>query len=224
MDWFLYDKVDLGTVLLLMPYEIYCKVKVKLLRFFGIAAFIIPGTTLHWLLKLSIRGKTCCNLREQALAILQDRLKGIKYIIIDEFCVTSQKMLRWIDRRLWQARSYGRDLWELLILVGDTAQLHPVTDKPFYYPTPSDALLMMGYCAYKRFGKVVILVQNECVTIKYQDNFRQLFICRTASQQFLIRNYIVAEIYTILMMNTCNNTMSDLHLHIKLLQNMIMTR
>ena len=39
----------------------------------------------------------------QVLAEFQYKLQGVKYILIDEFSVTGQKMFEWIYRRLHQA-------------------------------------------------------------------------------------------------------------------------
>ena len=71
--------------------------------YFGIAAFNVDGVTLHSLLRLPIRGKYNCDLKGQALAKLQETMKEIKYIIIDEFSVIGQQMMGWIDRHLRQA-------------------------------------------------------------------------------------------------------------------------
>ena len=58
-------------------------------------------------------------------------------------------MLGWIDQRLWQAKGLMDVIIVnyLVIPVGDTAQLPLATYKFLYYPTPSDALSMLGYCS-----------------------------------------------------------------------------
>ena len=37
---------------------------------------------------------------------MEARMDNICYLIIDEFSVIGQRMLRWIDRRLWQASKF----------------------------------------------------------------------------------------------------------------------
>ena len=60
---------------------------------FGIAAFNVNGKTLHWLLRLPIKGKRNADLEGSALSELQKNLKDITHIIIDEFSVIGQKDL-----------------------------------------------------------------------------------------------------------------------------------
>ena len=146
--------------------------------YFGIAAFSIAGITLHSLLYLPIRGKNNCDLRGKPLATLQNKLLGVKYIIIDEFSVIGQKMLGWIDRRLRQASGLMDETFGgfSLILVGDIAQLPPVLDKPLYHSVPNDTMSLMGYCAYKKINLVVKLIDNQRVTFESQDQFRQLLL------------------------------------------------
>ena len=67
---------------------------------FGIALFNISCVTLHSLLRLLIHGRNTCDLKGEALAQLQEKLKNIKYVIIDEFSVIGLRMLRWIDKCL----------------------------------------------------------------------------------------------------------------------------
>ena len=79
----------------------------KVCAYFGIAAFDIKGTTLHSLLQLPIRGKKNGPLKSSALARLQGDLKGIKYLIIDEFSVIGQKMFGWINKRCKEATGHS---------------------------------------------------------------------------------------------------------------------
>ena len=146
--------------------------------YFGIAAFNISGVTLHSLLSLPIRGKNKSDLRGKPLASLQNKLASTKYIIIDEFSVIGQTMLGWIDRRLRQASGLMNETFGgfSLILVGDTAQLPPVMDKPLYHAAPADTMSLMGYCAYQKIYNVVKLIENRRVTSEDQHQFRQLLI------------------------------------------------
>ena len=63
-------------------------------------------TSLHSLLKLPVSGRNCCELKSSLLADMQARMDNICYLIIDEFSVIGQRMLGWIDRRLWQASKF----------------------------------------------------------------------------------------------------------------------
>ncbi|XP_057843282.1 uncharacterized protein LOC131052713 [Cryptomeria japonica] len=71
----------------------------------------------------------------QSLMTLQEQLKHIKYILIDEMSFLGPKLLLKIDSHLRQAfpdsqhESFGG---VSIILVGDLAQLPPVMDKPIY--------------------------------------------------------------------------------------------
>lgn len=78
-----------------------------------------------------MKGKKNGPLNSSALAKLQHDLDGVEYLIIDEFSVVGQKMFAWINRRCKQATGnltipFGG---MSIILVGDIAQLPPVTDQ-----------------------------------------------------------------------------------------------
>ena len=71
----------------------------------GIAAFHIGGITLHSALQLPIQGHNN-DLGGQALANLQEKLKHIKYLIVDEVSMLGQNMMAWVDKRLRQATTH----------------------------------------------------------------------------------------------------------------------
>ena len=48
-----------------------------------------------------------------------------------------------------------------LVLVGDVAQLPPVTDKVLYYDKPKGDIATDGFCMYHKFVDVVKLTVNE---------------------------------------------------------------
>ena len=56
--------------------------------FFGIAAFNVRGTTLHFPLQLPIRGKKNCPLQSSALSKFQKDLDSVKYLINEELSGT----------------------------------------------------------------------------------------------------------------------------------------
>lgn len=94
---------------------------------------------MHSLLQLPIKGKKNGPLNSTALAKLQHDLNGVRYLIIDEFSVIGQKMFAWINRRCKQATSCTTVPFGgiSIILVGDIAQLPPITDQVLYLtPNP----------------------------------------------------------------------------------------
>ena len=150
----------------------------KVCSFFGTAAFNVKDQTLHSLLQLPIRGKKCAELKGQSLQRLQNQLEGIQYLIIDEYSVIGQKMLGWISRRCKQATGrYTVPFGGIsVVLVGDIAQLPPITDKVVYHCKPCDELSTEGFCAYQKFDNVVKLTVNERAkgASSDQKTFRQL--------------------------------------------------
>lgn len=136
--------------------------KCKVLSYFGIAAFNVKGETLHSFFQLPIRGRNTGLLKGSSLNKLQDKIKGIKYVIIDEYSVIGQHMMGCIDSRCRQATGKEDELFGglSLILTGDIAQLPPVTDKVLYYKFPKNDLALQGFIAYMGFDVVVMLKQN----------------------------------------------------------------
>lgn len=65
----------------------------------GKAAFHINGVTVHSLLKLPVGSRGNTDLAGQSLIRLQESLRGIDYIIIDEYAMLGQTMFGWVDRR-----------------------------------------------------------------------------------------------------------------------------
>ena len=116
----------------------------------------------------------------QALITIQERLKQVDFIIIDEYSMLGQLTLGWIDRRCRQATGLCEELFggKSLILFGDPAQLPPVGDKPLYHSKPSNAIAEQGYTAYQMFDKVVILKVNQRVlgSALHQILFRELLM------------------------------------------------
>ena len=139
------------------------KEKCVVSAYFGIAAFNIKGKTLHSLLNLPIQGKNLHDLKGPALLRLQEKLNGVKYIIIDEFSVIGLNLLGWIDKRCRQGTGDSDIPFGgiSIILVGDIAQLPPVGDLVLYHKKPKGEVGTMGFCMYRKFTKVVKLTVNE---------------------------------------------------------------
>ena len=133
---------------------------------FGIAAYNVNGKTLHYLLKLPIKGKRNADLEGSALTELQENFKEITHVIIDEFSVISQKTLAWINRRLKQAKGkfdvpFGG---VNVILVGDLGQLPPVKGYALFNDNLNCELELEGFFIYNQFLTVVELTANQRTT------------------------------------------------------------
>ncbi|XP_068687691.1 ATP-dependent DNA helicase pif1-like [Montipora foliosa] len=120
-----------------------CKTSCAVTATTGKAAYNINGCTIHSLLKLPVGTRGNKELTAQALVRLQNNLKGIAYIIIDEYSMLGQTMLGWIDRCCRQATGISDEVFGHLsiILFGDPAQLPPVADKPLYHSKPISSLV-----------------------------------------------------------------------------------
>ena len=145
---------------------------------FNIHMYVIYGCTIHSLLKLPVGVKGNKDLTGQNLVKLQNTLKNISYIIIDEYSMQGQKMFAWVDKRCRQATGLTNQLFggKSIILVGDPAQLPPVGDKPLYHSKPSSSLQQQGHLAYFMFNTVVKLTTNQRVkgSTPEQIRFREL--------------------------------------------------
>ena len=123
----------------------------------GVAAFNIGGRMVHSALSIPICNNNNVNLEGERLKRLQQRLEGIKYIIIDEKSMVGRRMLALIDKRLRQAfpehnnEPFGG---RSIILVGDFGQLPPVLDLPMYSDTQRDELSNNGFVVYRQFREV----------------------------------------------------------------------
>ena len=134
----------------------------------GKAAYNINGCIIHSLiLKLPVgsRNKKEFTVTGNALIRLQNKLKSIKYIIIDEYSMLGQTSFGWTDKRCRQATGLRDELFGGLsiILFGDPVQLPPVGDKPLYHSMPQNSLGHQGYLAYHMFTLVIKLSVNQRV-------------------------------------------------------------
>ena len=128
----------------------------------GKAAFSISGITIHSLLNLPVGPRGKKDLAGQSLARLQVRLLDIKYVLIDEYSMSGQTLLGWIDKRCRQATGIQDHIFGgiSLIFFGDPAQLPPVGDKPLYHSLPSGIIAEQGHLAYLMFRKEVKLSES----------------------------------------------------------------
>ena len=70
------------------------------------------------------------------------------------------------DKRCRQSSGAKENLFggKSIILIGDPAQLPPVSDKPLFHAKPSNQIAQQGYYAYMMFNHVVTLTVNQRVT------------------------------------------------------------
>ncbi|XP_020897308.2 uncharacterized protein LOC110236158 [Exaiptasia diaphana] len=131
----------------------------------GKASFNVNGITIHSLLKLPVASYSHKDLSGHPLLNLQEKLKSVQYILIDEYSMLGQTTFGWIDRRCRQASGKNEQLFggKSIILIGDPAQLPPVADKPLYHSVPSTAIGEQGYLAYRMFNSVILLTDNQRV-------------------------------------------------------------
>ena len=143
----------------------------------GIAAFHIGGITLHSALHLPVQKHNSNDLRGQALAMLQHKMKDVRYLIVDEVSMLGQNMMAWVDKRLRQATTHLDVPFGGLsvVLIGDFAQLPPVGDRPLFAPEREGS---HGYTMYRLFTKVVILDQvvRQSGTSMESKQFRDLLL------------------------------------------------
>ena len=146
----------------------------------GKAAFNINGVTIHSLLKLPVGSKGNKDLTGQNLMRLQESLRKIDYIIIDEYSMLGQMTFGWIDRRCKQVSGCQDKMLggKSMILCGDPGQLPPVADKPLYHAVPTDGIGEQGYLTYQMFDNVFKLNVNQRVkgNDPEQSRFRELLL------------------------------------------------
>ena len=92
---------------------------------------------------------------------LQENMRGVDYLIIDEFSMLGQVTLFWVDRRLREATGHKDLMFGGLsvILTGDPGQLPPVLEKPMWAPLQPDchANNRAGRNIYRRIRLAFIL-------------------------------------------------------------------
>jgi ATP-dependent DNA helicase PIF1 len=129
----------------------------------GVAAYNINGRTLHSLFRLPIKTKTYYALTAENLRALQNNLRGVSYLIIDEKSMVSLRVLSFLDRRLREIfPTHAKDPFGgmNIVLMGDFYQLHPVGEMPLYSTARSktkDQEITRGQALYKRFDKTITL-------------------------------------------------------------------
>ena len=154
-----------GKSYLIKALKSYLKQKCVITATTGKAAYNIRGVTVYSLLKLPTCPQSEKDLSGESLIELQERLSNTDYILIDEYSMLGQRTLGWIDKRCRQSSGAKENLFggKSIILIGDPAQLPPVSDKPLFHAKPSNQIGQQGYYAYMMFNHVVTLTVNQRV-------------------------------------------------------------
>ncbi|CAB4431124.1 unnamed protein product [Rhizophagus irregularis] len=148
----------------------------------GVAAFNIDRTTIHSGLAIPIiNDSKRLEIKGERLKQLQDKLRDVSYVIIDEKSMIGRQMLALIDMRLRQAFSEHNNKpfgGRSVIMFSDFGQLPPVLDLPMYANTKRDALSNSGLAVYKKFGEVYKLetIQRQSGNSKEQQEFRNILL------------------------------------------------
>ena len=147
----------------------------------GTAAFNIMGETLHRTLSLPVPlTSDLPELAGEQLQALQQRLEGLRLLVVDEMSMVGRKLLRAIDLRLRQAFPHnGTEPFGgvSIALLGDFGQLPPVMDRPMFDTTAGGGRLSEdGRISFSSFTKAVILRRVERVrgSDPAQERFRAL--------------------------------------------------
>ena len=131
-----------ALLLIIKALKSYLKQKCVITATTGKAAYNIRGVTVHSLLKLPTCPQSKKDLSGESLIELQERLSNTDYILIDEYSMLGQRTLGWIDKRCRQSSGAKENLFggKSIILIGDPAQLSPVSDKPLFHAKPSNQI------------------------------------------------------------------------------------
>ncbi len=127
----------------------------------GLAAYLVKGVTLHSLFSIPTSKKLRYKpLSPAKLLELQEKFRGMRYLLIDEMSMVGRRMLAFIDARLREIFSECSDQYfggVSVFLFGDFGQLPPVGDCPMYVNVAGDELSGDGFAAYRSFTKSVKL-------------------------------------------------------------------
>ena len=153
------------------------------------------------MLRLPIKKSNEKDLSSEAVSTLQLKLNNIKYILIDEYSMLSQKNLYWIDRRLKQISNLHNIKFGgfNIILVGDLWQLPPVNARTLYDSFSNTVEENNAYSLFLSFNKVHILktimrqrdVDND--NLKFKDVLNNLRIGKIeeGDWEFLKKRFVL---------------------------------
>ena len=136
----------------------------------GSAAFQVNGSTLHSLFHLPVpkfQGKEIPDLPDTSLKGMQAAFKNTAILVIDEKSMIGFDMLYMINKRLKELKpdKVNTEFGGVsIILMGDFAQLPPVTDKPLYgslttVKDKKNKCYQKGLNLYTMFTKAIVLTE-----------------------------------------------------------------
>jgi ATP-dependent DNA helicase PIF1 len=108
----------------------------------GVASYNISGRTLYSLFRLPVEKAHYEDLLVQSLKAMQQKFRGVHYLIIDEKSMVGLKQLTWIYRRLQAIRA--NDEWFSgmnVVIISEFCQLPPVANTPSSAPRSNWAIV-----------------------------------------------------------------------------------
>jgi ATP-dependent DNA helicase PIF1 len=126
----------------------------------GVASHNIGGRTLPSLFRLPVKKHYYEDLPVQSLKAMQQKFKGVHYLIIDEKSMVGLKQLTWIHRRLQAIKA--NDEWfggMNVVIIGDFCQLPPVANTALFSTKVNvgNSDHTLGQVLYKKFNKTITL-------------------------------------------------------------------
>ena len=124
----------------------------------GVVAFNINRITVYSRLSIPIiNDSKHIDIKGEQLKQLQNRLKDVRYVVIDEKSMVGRQMLALIDIQLQQAFSENKNKPfsdRSIILFDDFDQILPVLDLSIYANIKWDELSNSSLITYKHFREV----------------------------------------------------------------------
>lgn len=154
-------KVGIGKSYLINCLKLLLQDKLHVCAPTGFAAYNVDGSTLHSLFNLPTKDDFR-QLERQKLQEIQESLKDMNYLIIDEMSMVGRKIFGQADQRLRQIFPHhshqvlgGRSC----LLFRVFGQLPPVMDLPLYTTVSRNELSDLGSSTYHFFDTAVVLNQ-----------------------------------------------------------------
>ena len=118
---------------------------------------MIDGATVHCAVNAPVKSKDMKDLTGPGLGKLQERMRAVTHIIIDEFSMINGSFLHWIDQRCRQGKHCNDPFGGLS---GDPAQLAPVGGTPLWADVDGNVSDLLGKSLYGMFRTVFFLTRN----------------------------------------------------------------
>jgi len=169
----------------------------------GKVAYMNNGETIHSFLSIPCQGvlphKGIKN-SPGKLRKLQEKLQGVKYIIVDEISMIGHRLFAWMDVHLKVGTGKEDEPFGgmNMIVVGDFAQLPPVLDTSLFRAPYEDKDgkhgLLQGHLLYKEHFKTIVFLQynqrqigEDAVQKKFKSFLRRVRIgkCTSADYKYI---------------------------------------